>query len=171
MNINVSLNAEAKTITVEVDNTGGANIKGIYIDTQKTYVCNNEFSERATKREDFGTNVTTQVFNLNDINGGILDTADINNDLFFVYVLLCDNINPYMNIVYDEKHLYNLILSSLYKDTFGKCNCSNDYTNSNDKLVFLKGFELADFGREKIYYWNLLHNMDNISNNCSCHGR
>ena len=166
MKVDVSFNIEDQTIRIVADGEG-QNIFGIYIDTQETFICNNEYSQLAL------------------INGR-LALSDIRNDLYFVFVRTCSD-ELYYYAAYDEEYLYNMIFNCLHdsivKQGCCKSTCTTSDLNIVNILIALKAFEMANSGKKSVYYWNLIHNnachnlirgnscSDIInSSRCSCHG-
>ena len=186
MKVDVSFNIEDQTIRIVADGEG-QNIFGIYIDTQEDFICNNEYSQLATRFENIGESQVDMTIKLDGtLNGRLGINSDIRNDLYFIFVRTCSD-ELYYYIAYDEKYLYNMIFNCLH-DSIAKQGCCKSTCTTSDLnivniLIALKAFEMADSGKKSVYYWNLLHNnachnlirgnscSDIInSSRCSCHG-
>lgn len=185
MKVDVSFNIEENTIKIIADGEG-QDIYGIYIDTQATFICNNEYSSLATKFENIGEQQVEKTIVLDGMVNGILATSDIRNDLYFVFVRTCSD-ELYYYAAYDEEYLYNMIFNCIH-DSIARQGCCKSTCTTSDMnivniLIALKAFEMANSGKKSVYYWNLIHNNschnlirnnscgNTVSNNkCSCHG-
>lgn len=163
--------------------------KGIYIDTQDSFICTNEPS--AIAREDsIDIPLTDHCKAINpDTNGNIdlsslIRTFDAKNDMFFVF-LEADAGNTDMSgwtyaekqsivvgIIFSKTELQKMVFSQIKNVTCqDKCN-----TTCKDVMPILwyKAFQLSGTGdlvKDSIKYWKLIHNTDiSTSNNCSCNG-
>ena len=179
MNIKLSLNSDLKTITVEVTESV-IDVHRIYIDTDLTFNCSNGPNDNkkasipviSTLDEETGLYYFTKVVGLNDVSvNGALIKADINNNMFFVYVPLDTVESEYgFDYIYNEEYLRNTIFDSLYKDITNSVCCNiNDY--AIHLLLLYNAFNFASSYKDKVHFWQELHRTStNIDTNCMCNG-
>lgn len=163
--------------------------KGIYIDTQDSFICTNEPSAMA--RED-GINIplTDHCKAINpDTNGnidlsGFIRTFDAKNDMFFVFLEAdagntdvsgwtdAEKQSIVVGIIFSKVELQKTVFSQI-KNVACQDRCN---TTCQDVLPVLwyKAFQLSGTGdlvKDSIKYWKLIHNTEiSTSNNCSCNG-
>lgn len=180
----LSLDVTNKKITISAADEAGGYIKDIRIDTQRSFVCTNEFSTYASKIEidtaDEGvtlngegkvTAIEDYEIDLSGIVSGAASTLDLKNDMIFVYINGSTDIVA--GVIFDQNTLYQLIFKNLNANITSKGCCAIDQ-NSVDLVLLFEAFQLswstAD-PRKFIYYWNRLHNYSsNSSSNCGCNG-
>lgn len=179
MNIKTSLDSTLKTITVEVTEST-IDIHHIYIDTDITFNCGNEpnRNERAEipvtciQDEETGLYSFTKVISLDDVSiNGALAKADINKNIFFIYVPIDDlGVEYSLDYIYNEDYLRSNIFEAIYKDiTNGVCCNVNDY--SINLLLLYNAFNLASALRDKVHFWHELYRTSVSTNtNCMCNG-
>lgn len=163
--------------------------KGIYIDTQDSFICTNEPSDIA-KNDGKDIPLTDHCKAINpDTNGNIDLTSfirdfDVKNDMFFVFLEAdpgntdvsgwtdAEKQSTVVGIIFSkvelQKTVFNQIKNVACQD---KCN-----TTCQDVLPILwyKAFQLSGTGdlvKDSIKYWKLIHNNNiTTTNNCSCNG-
>lgn len=179
MNINLSLDSSAKTITIVVTDSL-IEIHKIFIDTDITFNCSNapNSNERAsvpvicTQDEETGLYSFTKTVGLNDVSvNGALVKADINKNIFFIYIPLDEHEIEYsLAYIYNEDYLRSNIFESIYKDiTNGVCCNVNDY--SINLLLLYNAFNLASALRDKVRFWHELYRTSvSTDTNCMCNG-
>ena len=183
IDINVRFDSSTNTIILKIV-SDATDIKDIWIDTQKTFNCGEEHSSSAWHYEiteetpntvyyqDESNNyIFDYIINLDDITTvNALFQANVNTDLFFVYVST-GNYCEELKLVYNEEYLRNMLFNNLYSSlTNNKC-CEVD-NSALDMLLLYDAFKLATINKDKVYFWNILHigqTLDNNSN-CMCNG-
>ena len=180
----LNLDVTNKKITISAADEAGGYIKDIRIDTQRSFVCTNEFSTIAsvveinTSAEGVTLNGEGKVtaiedyeIDLSEVISGIASTLEIKNDMIFVYINGSTDIVA--GVIFDQNSLYQLVFKSLNANITSKKCCTIDQ-NSVDLVLLFEAFQLslstAD-PRKFIYYWNRLHNYSSNSfSNCGCNG-
>lgn len=185
----LSLNAATKKITISAAEEAGGYIKDIRIDTQRSFVCTNEFSTYASvveintaatgvtvNGEGKVTAITSYEIDLSSLVSGAAATFDVDKDMLFIYInAISSTGDPEViaSVIFDQNSLYQLVFKNLNKNITSKKCCSVEQ-DSVDLVLLFEAFQLswstAD-PRKFIYYWNRLHNYSsNSSSNCGCNG-
>lgn len=184
----LTLDVAHKKLIISAAEESGGYINDIRIDTQRSFVCTNEYSTYAsvitidTSAEGVTLNGEGKVtaiedyeIDLSGIITGAAATLDINNDMIFVYIngKSGDNVDIVAGVVFDQNSLYQLVFKNLNKNIMSRKCCSVEQ-DSVDLVILFDAFQLswstAD-PRKFIYYWNRLHNYStNSSSNCGCNG-
>lgn len=173
--INVILNSDAKTLHVVASSV--IEITDIYIDTQKTFNCENEPSINASHLNVESTLEEDDLYHIDiDIDltslslGSTILTANINTDLFFVFVQ--SGVSYMLDIAYDNNYLMDYVFHTLSNSLIINNCCENINNVPIDILLLYYAFIHAKNYRDKIFFWNKIY-LNNINkiNKCRCDGR
>lgn len=173
--ISVTLNPNTKTLHILA--SSAIRITDVYIDTQKTFNCENEPSINASHMEVESILEEDNLYHIDiDIDltslalGSTVLTADVNTDLFFVFVQ--SGISYMSEIAYDNDYLMDYVFNVLSKSLIMN-NCCEDIGNVPvDILLLYYAFIYAKSYRDKIFFWNKIYiSNNNKISNCKCNGR
>lgn len=175
----LNLNVKNKTITISAAATDKGYIKNIYIDTQHTFVCSSEHSTLASEVEiDIEADevtlngeghiemLTDYVIDLNEVTSGAAFTADLNNDMLFIFIT--GNDGEIASVIFDQNTLYQKVFKDIHKSIIGNCKIPQEAVELSLLFeAFLLSWSTAD-PRKFIYYWNKLHINKSLTSNCNC---
>lgn len=175
MNITLTLDIDNKTLTISGTGSTLA-LSYVYVDTSKSFICQNEPSSLATSvplvtiQEQGATTYSfTGVVDFKTNLNGILGTADINEDIFFVFAQINSNPEYVVEYTYNDANFKANIFESTYRALIESKCCELNLSAANLILLY-NAFLMAPTLKDKAELWNNLHNNPSVISNCSCNG-